>query len=47
MYDGVEFNKLITWIASLQSNHNVKVDTISLDRIDNAGFVNTALVLTR
>jgi len=43
----VSFNQIIAWIAQLQKQHGITVETISIDRTDQAGYVNLALVLQR
>lgn len=45
--DNVKFNDLMLWIQSLQINHAVIVDNISMDRGAASGRVNAVMVLTR
>lgn len=45
--DNIQFNQLIGWISSLQNQYGLQVETISLDKSDTEGYVNSALVLTR
>jgi len=43
----VSFNQLMVWLAALENEYNIKLDSISLDKSETAGTVNTALVLAR
>jgi|GEM_PF-1321850 len=45
--DSVSFNQVINWLADLKSNHQVTVESISFDRTNADGYVNTAIVLER
>ena len=43
--DGVHFNALITWLASLQSQGGVRIEKATFEAQATAGTVNARLVL--
>ena len=45
--EGAAFDNLVTWLASLQEQYGVSVESASIDRTDKSGMVNASLVLTR
>jgi general secretion pathway protein M len=45
--EAANFDTLVTWLASLQQQYGVSVESASIDRTDKSGMVNASLVLTR
>lgn len=45
--DNIPFNQLMGWVSVLKNQHGVNVETISMDRTESSGYINTALVLTK
>ena len=45
--EAANFDTLIVWLASLQQQYGVGVESAAIDRTDKAGIINASLVLTR
>ena len=43
--DGVEFDKLIPWLGSLERDHRIAIVNLSVDRTTAAGLVNARIIL--
>ncbi len=43
--DGVEFDKLIPWLGSLERDHRIVIVNLSVDRTAVAGLVNARVIL--
>jgi general secretion pathway protein M len=45
--DAVEFDKLVPWLGALEQEHRMTIVSLSVDRTDTPGLVNTRLVVGR
>ena len=45
--EAANFDSLVTWLAGLQQQYGVGVESASIDRTEKSGIVNASLVLTR
>jgi len=45
--EAANFDAVLTWLATLQQQYGVSVESASIDRTDKSGIVNASLVLTR
>jgi general secretion pathway protein M len=45
--ENAHFDNVILWLASLQQQFNVGVESATIDRTDKSGIVNASLVLSR
>jgi len=45
--EAASFDALVGWLASLQQQYGVNVESAAIDRTDKTGTVNASLVLTR
>lgn len=45
--ENANFDNVILWLASLQQQFNVGVESATIDRTDKSGVVNASLVLSR
>lgn len=46
-FNDAPFDDLVRWIATLQREHGVTVNTLSVERADTAGLVNARVTLER
>ena len=46
-FEDAPFDDLVRWVAALQREHGVTVNTLSVERTDTAGLVNARLTLER
>lgn len=46
-FDDAPFDDLVRWIAALQREHGITVNTLSVERADEAGLVDARLTLER
>jgi general secretion pathway protein M len=45
--DAVEFDQLVPWLGALEHDHRLTIVSLSVDRTDTPGLVNTRVVLGR
>ncbi len=43
--DGVEFDKLIPWLGTLEHDHRIAIVNLSIDRANATGLVNARVIL--
>lgn len=43
--DGVEFDKLIPWLGTLEHDHRIAIVNLSIDRANGTGLVNARVIL--
>lgn len=43
--DAAEFDKLVSWLGTLEHDHRVSIVSFSADRTDRPGLVNARVVL--
>lgn len=43
--DGVEFDKLISWLGMLEHDHRIAIVNLSIDRANTTGLVNARVIL--
>jgi len=46
-FDAVEFNRLVTWLGSLEDKYGTRIESAVIDRTENVGQVNARLVIKR
>ncbi|MEX0899964.1 MAG: type II secretion system protein M [Gammaproteobacteria bacterium] len=46
-FNDAPFDDLVRWIATLQREHGITVNTLSVERVDTAGLVNARVTLER
>ena len=46
-FDGVDFNRLITWLGGIEKKFGSQLDSAVIDRTDTVGRVNARMVISR
>lgn len=46
-FDGAAFDTLVSWLAQLQQQHGIHVESATVDRTATSGIVNVSLILKK